>query len=286
MTLSDEVEYIWRRRFSSVTLLFFLNRLALLLWTSLKVYINFGLGTTSTVAFPIELTLSMRYTFIASRVYALSKGQLVISVIIFVFGVSGVLGYLEYAVTGPQPVESWFGSIFWTCAETSSWTGDKFERYALLILPGRSAISALADLSAIIMTCRKVGFVSQAYSNTSITSILLRDGAPVRNSTLLLFRSISSHRRSLQAIIVSHFLLNLRDVACKTTFIHHDKHQALSCFSESGDLDSQQSGIRFVSFLAPMGGSLDLGSADGFDTDVYGAGPEVQQSSKLDVSQV
>lgn len=56
----------------------------------------------------------------------------------------------------------------------------------------------------------------------------------------------------LQAFTVSHFLLNVREFAYTET--GHN-------LSESGGLNSQLSGLSFASFMAPMGGSLDIGSS-------------------------
>ena len=52
ITLSDEIRYIWRHKYSFATLLFAFNRYAVWIETALQLYIVFGDLTTADVSSP------------------------------------------------------------------------------------------------------------------------------------------------------------------------------------------------------------------------------------------
>ncbi|EMD34558.1 hypothetical protein CERSUDRAFT_75523 [Gelatoporia subvermispora B] len=307
-TLSNEVEYIWRRRFSSVTLLFLLNRHALLVLALLQVYSDFGFGMTSALAPSTDITLSMscsvalnltsalqmlliviQSAFIAFRIYALSGGRWLISITILVFGVTGVFSYM-YLTPGPQPVLNLPGIPFRQCASSDYiWTSNKYKSPILTWgIYSRSAISALADVSVIAITCRKARrrarAAGRAYSDSALSALLLKyvsDSARpipgVLHFGVLLFldiialgayikyskgsswvlSTIMNFQTPLQAITMSHFLLSLREAA------HTDLVRDLG--TQQSVLGSQQTSMGFVSFAGPMGESLDVGLYEGLD---------------------
>ncbi|EMD31434.1 hypothetical protein CERSUDRAFT_100458 [Gelatoporia subvermispora B] len=133
-TLSDEVHYIWRRQFSSVTLLFWLNRSALLLWAAAALYLSFGSAAASTVdsattGDPLLLSCSfaedllsvsemlinfVQAVFMSVRVYALSGGQLRMTVVLFIFGLTGILSS-STIVGRPQAAVDVPGLAFRVC---------------------------------------------------------------------------------------------------------------------------------------------------------------------------
>ncbi|EMD39325.1 hypothetical protein CERSUDRAFT_104532 [Gelatoporia subvermispora B] len=318
-TLSDEVKYIWRRKFSSVTLLFLMNRFSLLLWTLLAVYINFGFGTTyalaesgsedhtSSIGCQVAQNLTsasqmlliiIQAAFIAIRIYALSGGQWFISAIIFVSGMSGGLIYMHFG-TGPQPIVNFVGIRFWQCKWSDNVSWASVSIILSLVGPAISALVALADLAATAITWRKmrstISLVGQTHVNHSITSILLRDGGVLfffnvisfatymNNPTIIdwISSTVIVFQTPLQAMTVSHFLLNLREAAYVNIVHHLGTQQTLPILSVSSEARSSQHGIRFASFVGPMGGSLDIGSREEFEDESSDAEVESRESGEL-----
>ena len=78
------------------------------------------------------------------------------------------------------------------------------------------------------------------------------------------------HLCSLQAIVVSQFLLSLRKAADADFTIH------LDLGTSSGR--SPHSRLKFASFVGPMGGSLDIGLDEELDNAANGAGDRNEES--------
>ncbi|EMD34545.1 hypothetical protein CERSUDRAFT_116690, partial [Gelatoporia subvermispora B] len=174
-TLPDEVEYIWCRKLSIVKLLFLINRLALLVWAVLLGYIKYGLDPLYSLDNPMGMKISIGcgaaeslYTasrivmsviqtaFIVIRVYTLSGGKWAIAIITFVCGIIGSLSVLQL-FKGPQPVINGLGGASETCDYITATSQTDGANYIVMIISHAGpAISALADLVAIIMTYRKM----------------------------------------------------------------------------------------------------------------------------------
>lgn len=72
----------------------------------------------------------------------------------------------------------------------------------------------------------------------------------------------------LEAIIVSHFLLDLREAASiRTHYDTIDVDQAVNNLTLNSGSGTRQSSLKFAAFVVPMGGSLDIRSYSEFDDD-------------------
>ncbi|OCH88097.1 hypothetical protein OBBRIDRAFT_735073, partial [Obba rivulosa] len=89
-TLSRELDWIWNRKFTSVTLLFHLNRWTILLYTILNIVGEFLPITSLSLRWSQRLRLSARSflftlwaVFSAVRMYALSRGDWRLTLAVF-----------------------------------------------------------------------------------------------------------------------------------------------------------------------------------------------------------
>ncbi|EMD31463.1 hypothetical protein CERSUDRAFT_119683 [Gelatoporia subvermispora B] len=141
-TLPDEVEYIWRRKFSSVKLLFLMNRLALLLWASAQGYINYGAyvtfslvwwGGQETLVWSMGCTIMqnlglasqvlmiiIQAAFIAIRAYALTGGRWIISIAVSILGISPISNYIISTpfIKNVMPADRILGSAAPICSSS------------------------------------------------------------------------------------------------------------------------------------------------------------------------
>ncbi|EMD35297.1 hypothetical protein CERSUDRAFT_74919 [Gelatoporia subvermispora B] len=79
---------------------------------------------------------------------------------------------------------------------------------------------------------------------------------------------LTSYFQRLEAIIVSHFLLDLRGAAyIRTDYDTVDVDQVVDHLTLNGGLGTRQSSLKFAAFVVPMGGSLGSGSYGESDDD-------------------
>ncbi|EMD34559.1 hypothetical protein CERSUDRAFT_75524 [Gelatoporia subvermispora B] len=271
-TLSDEVDYIWRRKFSSVTLLFLLNRHALLVLALLQVYSDFGFATTSALAPSADITLSMRTTTSCSVALNLTSALQMLLIVIqsgtrerhstHKCGSRGGLTTLSkiafiairvYALSGGRWLISIISLIFGVTGVFSY----------MYLTPGPQPVLNLLGIP--FRQCASSDYIWT--SNKFKRSLLLE--------SLAVMSTIMNFQTPLQAIIVSHFLLDIRGAAHGDAFSISDEQQ--------GEPGSQQSSMRFVSFVAPMGGSLDIGSHGNLDGDEYEAEEEGRENETIEL---
>ncbi|OCH92753.1 hypothetical protein OBBRIDRAFT_864829, partial [Obba rivulosa] len=74
-TLSREVEFIWGRKITSSTILFYLNRWMILTWAVMNLTAEFYIFPTLSVIDPGRIMLNQWLGFSAVRVYAVSGGS-------------------------------------------------------------------------------------------------------------------------------------------------------------------------------------------------------------------
>ncbi|OCH86412.1 hypothetical protein OBBRIDRAFT_806790 [Obba rivulosa] len=105
ITLPQELEYIWHRKLSSVSVLYGLNRLALLIWASDTVHMLTGFGRTSSkdLVWSLRCTLALdmwhvctillaliRAAFASLRIYAVGGGQWGLPVVVLILGLASM----------------------------------------------------------------------------------------------------------------------------------------------------------------------------------------------------
>ncbi|OCH85813.1 hypothetical protein OBBRIDRAFT_739193 [Obba rivulosa] len=84
-TLSEEIEYIWERKMSSVIILFHLNRWSIFFWAILN-FVNFMslvVWAGMTPARQFRAVLTVRSVFSAVRIYAISGRRWQLAAVIF-----------------------------------------------------------------------------------------------------------------------------------------------------------------------------------------------------------
>jgi len=274
-TLPEEAQLIWGRPSNSVTVLYHLNRWAVLTWAATVLAVTFIPLTTlsscvavNTFLSSVTLVLFLLCTaFSTIRTYAISMGSLWLASIVCML------------CTVPVGVNIWlYFADEWYQVKTSPYVGSycdngvKSSETANTSLTIASRLCAIvADLILLSVTCFQTFALkrrSHGGVRTPLIDTLLRDGTAyfllllVLNVVLAVENVASSGVSTVSAlfltpllsIITSHFLLNLRQVAYG---------------SEDGMSDSERQsttycrGLKFTHFLGNMGEDLD----DGLDSE-------------------
>ncbi|EMD34563.1 hypothetical protein CERSUDRAFT_116736 [Gelatoporia subvermispora B] len=276
LNISREVEYMWKRPRSSVTILFGINRFALLVWAVANMPIprytvarNRIEEANPEIRSNADMVLFnacnilvgvVQAIFTATRIYAIGRGRLVLPVLMFTLNLTSTL--VPVYALAPESI---------TIAQA-----EILNNVALAC----TATSALVDLAAIVLTWRKRQAMNQlgCISRVSLADVLLKDGALYFIALLVLSVSTFGHwyislestlhltayditsligyfQTPLISIIMSHFLLNLREVAYGP--------QAYGSYISQGTMDvgfnqaphhTGQSQV--ASFVEPMGAPL------------------------------
>ncbi|EMD34556.1 hypothetical protein CERSUDRAFT_75521 [Gelatoporia subvermispora B] len=214
--ISREIEYIWKRPFSAVTVLFGINRFALLVWAVSNMPIYSSQATSAAdcnanVEFDLYTNTILLYEFHKPASCAV-RTQAIDS------------------MPNQNMDNATVGSVTVACA----------------------AASALVDLFVIVLTWYRTHTINRlgCASRNPLADVLLRGGA------LYFF-----FQTPLTSIVMSHFLLNLREVAHATQGDASETGQtpANLVFNHASQYTDQS---RLTSFVEPMGASLRYGEYD------------------------
>ncbi|EMD37507.1 hypothetical protein CERSUDRAFT_114148 [Gelatoporia subvermispora B] len=304
LTVSQEVEYIWKREFSSVALLFGFNRFILLTWAGANMWIGAAMFDLSASGFRsilshnrakrnctiVEnlsnvctiLATAVRAAFTALRIYAIGNGQWALAIAIFVLSSATILIPIYQIITFLSI--PWFTGMGLSCTNVDLNTqSPAVERKFADATLACTAVSAFVDLLGIVLTWRRTHISEQlrCASVGSLTDVLLREGALYFIVLLVLnvlafldewnlklniqnfgnvLDIISQFQTPLLSITVSHFLLNLREVAYGVEPCIPDTPQISVDFSMSFSQASYRS--QLGSFVEPMGDGLTHGQHD------------------------
>ncbi|EMD33637.1 hypothetical protein CERSUDRAFT_76360 [Gelatoporia subvermispora B] len=288
-TVNSESILIWGKRWNSVTTLFHLNRWAIFLWAILNLVVEFVAFPTlsSCVGFnnlfsALELLLFTLWAlFSGVRTYAVSGGSwlLTLPVVALDLVPVGMNAYGFFAAF-------WFAMVPGPGNEQICVSGSSVSQSAFVHLEAiatRACVMA-SDALVLIVTWYKTYSIKrnadQAGIQTPLASLLLRDGTMyfvvllclnILNivgkwtngfayASLFSFPSLESR---LSSIIISHFLLNLRQVAYQPQDNAYDTRLSFVRSYVDGEMGSRQQSLRFASFVGNMGELVE----PGFDHD-------------------
>ncbi|EMD33242.1 hypothetical protein CERSUDRAFT_98836 [Gelatoporia subvermispora B] len=284
-TIPQEVHFIWGCKLTSTVVLFYANRFLILVYAILNVILDFfpfrildephspldaecelyiwllvlSCTSSSYTTDALVLCLSVLWAaFSATRVYALSGGSRLLA-----FGVA----LLSLVPVGTNAYTSLYG-INWQMINFPV-LGPQLE------IGARTAI-IFADTMVLIITWSKtwatVRIAREHNVKMPVMTILLRDGTfyfigllslnvlNIVGITTNAFTLATLFLTPLSSAIITHFLLNLRQVA-----LDSDYDDNCPSFVREGppeQLCSRASSLRVGSFLDHMGGSLAHGSEE------------------------
>ncbi|EMD31618.1 hypothetical protein CERSUDRAFT_119661 [Gelatoporia subvermispora B] len=284
-TLPQELQLIWGRKLTSTMMLFHANRLLILVYAILNiVQASFrpGAAVSCTMLwytlYALDLCLfALWAAFSGIRVYALSGGSRLLSLAVIL---------LSLVPVGTNAYGGFFGN---------SWQTATFPVLGLQCLDSKNisettttrlAISTrvpviIADIMVLILTWWKtwatVRMVREHNVKTPLMTLLLRDGTlyfigllsinllNIVGRTTNVFVYAGGFSTQLSAIIITHFLLNLRQLAHGSP--DDTSRQSSVRDGQPDAVRSRTSSLRFGSFVGNMGESLVHGSEDN-DRDV------------------
>ncbi|EMD37038.1 hypothetical protein CERSUDRAFT_124023 [Gelatoporia subvermispora B] len=208
ITFSRETEFIWGRKISSVTILFYLNR-----------WLNLAWAVADTAENMSGLSV-LRAVFSAVRMYAISTGNWLLSVVVLALNLVPIATNIDTWTDGLPKYGAFVTQTFGIQAvpvigvECSAGT-------SLSPSVTSEACAIAADVLLLVVTWYKTYALKREASRNNVevplASMLLRDGTVyfliVGFDTGVFEFAISNFGTPLSAIIISHFLLNLRQVA-------------------------------------------------------------------------
>ncbi|EMD33636.1 hypothetical protein CERSUDRAFT_67814 [Gelatoporia subvermispora B] len=226
-TLSREVNLIWSQKLSSVTILFHINRWVIFMWGILNVVDDsLPLGTIpscvglSDLGCMFELILGTVWAvFSAIRLYAVSGGNIPLAAVVLLLDIVPVgldaysyFGATWYAITGAECYDG---------LTISQSTNSKFAISA-------GVASVAADIIVLVVTWLKTYGIRRQSARHGIqsplTTLLIQDGTGllllnilnIVGQTTNAFVYAASFSTPLTSFIITHFFLNLRQVAHET----------------------------------------------------------------------
>ncbi|OCH91914.1 hypothetical protein OBBRIDRAFT_791776 [Obba rivulosa] len=280
-TVSHEVRYMWGRRWNSVTIIFFLNRWTTFVWAIISLVFDLmplpSIISCKGVTYSqdmLELTLSVLWaTFSAIRVYAISCGSGALAILACVLGLVpvGTNIYGHFAATQFQIVNSPFTGP--GCLE-----GENLSEFILndLTIGTRVAV-IMSDLIVLLVTWSKTYAMKREADHlkmkTPLVSMLLLDGTVyflvllalnvlqiAATTTNVFVDTANFFITPISSIIISYFLLNLRQAAQASVENNTEYRRPSFVHSQIGEQSlSQQPSVRFASFIDNMGEMLDHG---------------------------
>ncbi|OCH88700.1 hypothetical protein OBBRIDRAFT_733874, partial [Obba rivulosa] len=153
ITFSSEIELIWGRRFTSVTLIFHLNRWLIFLWAVIGLSSFHSLG-------------ALHVTFSAVRMYAISGGNRWLAVTIFA---------LCSAQSGVDVVSP---SCYKHCVRLCVLSGAYAHEIAVMVISRTCVV--VADMLVLLVTWSKTYSIKRdairANTRALLATMLLRDG--------------------------------------------------------------------------------------------------------------
>ncbi|OCH84964.1 hypothetical protein OBBRIDRAFT_839315 [Obba rivulosa] len=291
-TLSKEARFIWGRKFNSVTLLFHLNRwatfalaaayiLGAVNWMTLQIASRSGRLTTNInrSCMPVgilQLAADVILYFVwaafsAIRIYAVSGGNAWLSAgVCALAAVPACLNIYDDAKTSflllPLPL---VGTMCVSGSDLSQ--SEDLHRTSALTIAARTCLIA-ADAIVLVVTWVKTYWTMRAArssgSKAPLADMLLRDGTlyflvllilnvlHIAGTATNVFVYTTMFTTPISSIIISHFLMNLRETAAApaTTGVASDG-------GRPSFVRTQLSDLRFASFVGNMGAPLDHSSA-------------------------
>ncbi|KIP10467.1 hypothetical protein PHLGIDRAFT_125514 [Phlebiopsis gigantea 11061_1 CR5-6] len=238
LTLRDEIETIWNRRWSFVTMVFVVNRYGTLVYGILAMASSFVSGqksceilTRATQAMIAILTLAFG-VFSALRVYAISSRRILLATTVFALNLipSGLYIYLfapSRTVTTPIPVAA--------CLSYIPYSSNLRERLVAVSHTSAMISDAVVLVATFLRTVWIQRSVCRSHMRAPITTFLIRNGSIYFITALAMHAAdiILAHFLGLQlymlsficsvtAVLISRFFLDLRRVAAggaQTTFM-------------------------------------------------------------------
>jgi len=281
-TVRQEVQYMWGRKWNSVTILFFLNRWITFVWVIVSLAFDLmplpSIPSCKGVTFLqdiLELMLSVLWSvFSAVRVYSISGGSGGLATLACVLGLVpvGTNIYGHFAAYQFQIVNSPFAGP--ECVE-----GEVLSLFAIngLTIGTRVAV-ILSDLIVLVVTWSRTYAMKREANRlnlkTPLVTMLLLDGTAYFVVLLMLnilqIATITTNvfldtanffTTPISSIIISYFLLNLRQVAETSAENDIDNGRPSFIRSQLGHRHlPQQSSMRFASFVGNMGEMLNYES--------------------------
>ncbi|OCH93585.1 hypothetical protein OBBRIDRAFT_790108 [Obba rivulosa] len=289
MTLPREVELIWGRQWTSVTFLYHLNRWTIFIWAMFEFtgFIQIDTLPVGDVCFShcvgsnyffdavVICLLTIWTAFSGVRMYAISGGNWWLAVAVCALSMVqvGTNAYGWFAAV-------WFEIDFIPDIGMLCEDGSKLSTAAIAI--GTRVCALAADVLILVMTWIKTYAIKRDADRNKIkaplATLLIKDGIMLLSLDILNIAgwgtNVSLYIASvklrtqlgdrLSSVIISHFLLDLRRVACDDYDNRPDgAHLTLD--------RSQHSSLRFASFVDNMGEQLSHDS-DSSDPDMSWAG--------------
>jgi len=305
ITFADEVKCIWKRKFSFPTFLFMMNRYSTLFsrtlliiqllpyqYTTLNNWQDIMLCTVvlrSSEAFTVVSQVSVAI-FLALRTFAIWRRDWRIFVLVFALGMIVPITSIYYFATLTPTI---VGLPFIGCSELASLSDVTIGRFNIAV-----RLSAIvADAVVLILTWMKtMGMIRDCKgprSHRSVVLMLLRDGTVYFAALLILnianvvaiqsqafgSNGTPAFNDVVVSIIVSRFLLNLREIGCSAT-----------SSNDSSAFESNGSDVYFVkgaviNIGAPLYSFLEEPHCDhGWDEELSSSGNVGHSSAKISTS--
>ncbi|EMD33641.1 hypothetical protein CERSUDRAFT_76363 [Gelatoporia subvermispora B] len=282
LTFPQEVRVMWKRKFSIVITLFHVNRWALFSEAILNLILFLPLPSLlscNAVNYLLSISglvlLIVWAVFSTVRVFAISAGNWYLSLATLVIGLVPLGANIDYAFfTAQNEIDSLpFLGTFCDDNQTAS--------MALIIaLTTTSRVCAIvSDVIVLLVTWFKTYSIKRTADRTGtrapLASMLIRDGTfyfvlilllnilqIVGNNTGVFAGTTGFFGQPLSGIIVSRFLMNLRQLDRTTSDAAVTRQPfGISLSGEQSEY-TQGSSLRFVSMLGNMGEELEHGSED------------------------
>ncbi|CAL1698806.1 unnamed protein product [Somion occarium] len=269
LTLSEEIKCIWKRKFTGVTILFFINRYVTLMYRILMIvqmvsfdnqtestanagwyqYLIFICSCASVLRFCEGLVIILEVTaaaFMAIRMYAIWNGDRRVFAVVFILGlVTPAINIYYYTTLSvialPQPLVG---------------CGEEVDLHTPIAISVFNRVFAIGlDAFILILTWAKTAGIMRSLASvhirTSLTTMLLRDGTVYFAFLLVLnvanlvaisyniFGALPALTDVVTSILITRFLLNLRGVYSSngaTTSFDFDKSMSDVRFANASDV--------------------------------------------------
>ncbi|KAI0723887.1 hypothetical protein C8T65DRAFT_627788 [Cerioporus squamosus] len=297
ITLDREVRHVWRRKLSAASWIYLLNRYLVLSLYLVNLAVSLGASDASVQSCGVLIRASQVLSILPYIVWAAFSGLRVYAIVSPGWHVSILVVFLSLV-----PVGTYIFRDIHETALRSPFSGKcttsatyPFELDARLTAIGRACL-ILSDMLVLSVTWRKTyGIVRLASkhsvnSSFSVTTVLLRDGSAyfaiwtilntihIVGTYVQAVEYITIFTDAVTSILVSRFILNLRDAASCTA---HDQHlDSLYPFDESWCPAPNS----MSSFLGPLGAPLDHSSGTVPDDDKPFGRDGLLQDAHLGVS--
>ncbi|TFK84135.1 hypothetical protein K466DRAFT_589157 [Polyporus arcularius HHB13444] len=282
ITFGQEVELFWTNRLTGATVLFFANRYISLLFDVMGLVEPFGRFSDQSCPRFVKALAGVSYSqyiiwasFSGLRAYALSRQKILSAFVFLLLLVPAGINYAQFSFGLSGVNSSLFGCI--SVTQLTSALARK-----LVIASRTCIITADAILVVItVVTLAKRGVMSTltTHSRWTLSSVLLRDGlmyffvlmtlnvlhmaftlSTVFSDTLSL---ISLFSNQVEAVLVSHFLLDLQAANRRTLKLSRDDPlNFTTTWTDSGGNGS----LNFARVIGSLGSSIAPSSSEG-DTD-------------------